>query len=98
MTADVGFVIDQLPQPLPIFELIQKTLDVPLDEMYEVFNMGIGFCVMVSAEHAQQVIDIVGQNGSAAQIIGHVVPDAEKRVWLPEQGLVGAAGKFQLDS
>lgn len=98
VTADVGFVIDQLPRPLPIFELIQKTLNVPLDEMYEVFNMGIGFCVMVSAEHAQQVIDIVGQKGSPAQIIGYVVPDSEKRVWLSEQGLVGAGGKFQLDS
>jgi len=92
--ADVGFVIDQLPRPLPIFELIQQTLDVPLDEMYEVFNMGIGFCVVVPLENAQQVIEIVGQNGSPAQVIGHVVADAERRVWLPEQGLVGDGGRF----
>jgi phosphoribosylformylglycinamidine cyclo-ligase len=98
VAADVGFVVDQLPRPLPIFEFIQKTLNLPLDQMYEVFNMGIGFCVVVSSGDAQQVIDIVGQNGSSAQVIGHVVADPERRVWLQEQRLVGAYGKFRFDA
>src|SRR2546427_3712928 len=45
--AAVGFKIDNLPQPQPIFGLIQKLGDVPPPEMYRVFNMGVGFCLIV---------------------------------------------------
>ncbi|UCD19965.1 MAG: phosphoribosylformylglycinamidine cyclo-ligase [candidate division WOR-3 bacterium] len=38
-------------RPLPIFNLIQKLGKVPDDEMYRVFNMGIGMCVVVDAKH-----------------------------------------------
>jgi phosphoribosylformylglycinamidine cyclo-ligase len=34
-------------QPLPIFRLIQKLGNVPAEEMYRVFNMGIGMCVII---------------------------------------------------
>lgn len=34
-------------QPLPIFRLIQNLGKVPEDEMYRVFNMGIGMCVII---------------------------------------------------
>jgi phosphoribosylformylglycinamidine cyclo-ligase len=33
--------------PLPIFRLIQELGNVPEDEMYRVFNMGIGMCVII---------------------------------------------------
>ncbi|KPK63259.1 hypothetical protein AMJ83_07870 [candidate division WOR_3 bacterium SM23_42] len=34
-------------QPLPIFRLIQNLGKVPEEEMYRVFNMGIGMCVII---------------------------------------------------
>ncbi|MGB7054565.1 MAG: phosphoribosylformylglycinamidine cyclo-ligase [bacterium] len=34
-------------KPLPVFRLIQKLGSVPEDEMYHVFNMGIGMCVII---------------------------------------------------
>lgn len=34
-------------QPLPVFRLIQKLGSVPDEEMYRVFNMGIGMCVII---------------------------------------------------
>ena len=46
----VGYEIDApLPVP-PIFELIHEHGDVSDEEMYEVFNMGCGFCVVVPEE------------------------------------------------
>lgn len=38
-------------RPLPVFHLIQKLGKVPEDEMYHVFNMGIGMCVIIDKKH-----------------------------------------------
>ncbi|UCF70118.1 MAG: phosphoribosylformylglycinamidine cyclo-ligase [candidate division WOR-3 bacterium] len=38
-------------RPLPIFNLIQKLGKVPEDEMYRVFNMGIGMCAVADEKH-----------------------------------------------
>src|ERR687890_298904 len=49
LEAEVGYRIDSpLPVP-PIFGLIADGAGVPAEEMYEVFNMGCGFCVVVPA-------------------------------------------------
>ena len=47
LAAPVGYEIDDpLPVP-PIFDLIRELGEVADDEMYEVFNMGCGFCCVV---------------------------------------------------
>ena len=47
LAAEVGYEIDApLPVP-PIFGLIQEQGGVSEEEMYDVFNMGCGFCVVV---------------------------------------------------
>ena len=47
--AEVGYEIDApLPVP-PVFELIRERGGVSEGEMYDVFNMGCGFCVVVPA-------------------------------------------------
>src|SRR6266403_102527 len=50
--ARVGFLIDNLPPAPPIFRMIQRYGDVGIAEMFEVYNMGIGFCVLVAAAEA----------------------------------------------
>jgi phosphoribosylformylglycinamidine cyclo-ligase len=56
LNKNVGFDIDSLPNPQAIFKLIYKQ-NVPLDEMYKVFNMGIGFVVIVSEENCDDVLN-----------------------------------------
>lgn len=54
----------------PLFQLLQDEGDVPADEMYRVFNMGIGMVVVVSPDdvvRAQQAC------GEPAPVIGEVV-------------------------
>ena len=49
LRAEVGWQIDDpLPVP-PVFDLIAELGGVGADEMYEVFNMGCGFCCVVAA-------------------------------------------------
>ncbi len=40
---------------LPVFQLIQQRGEISSEEMYEVFNMGIGLVLMVSPEDADEV-------------------------------------------
>ncbi len=93
--APVGFVIDQLIEPQPIFALIQRHARVPDAEMYEVFNMGIGFCYVVAPAIADETVHILQKHGREAHRIGHAVADAEKKVHLPQRSLVGRHKTFQ---
>jgi phosphoribosylformylglycinamidine cyclo-ligase len=47
VNADVGFVLDTIPDPPPIFDLIKACGNITDEEMFHVYNMGIGFCVVV---------------------------------------------------
>ena len=53
----------------PIFQLIQQRGNVAQDEMYRVFNMGIGMVVICSSESANQLTKALPE----AKVIGEVV-------------------------
>lgn len=66
----VRYVKDALPEPDPIFHLIQAEGRVEWREMYEDFNMGIGFEFIVEPEVAEDVIRIAENFGIGVQIVG----------------------------
>lgn len=59
---------------LPIFKLMRDLADIPERDMYNTFNMGIGMVIAVSPSEAQAALEILGQNGEDAYIIGSVKP------------------------
>jgi len=86
---NVSFVIDSLPDPLPIFELIQEEGEISNEEMFEVFNMGIGFCVIVdSANDADAVHNICKKYDISCHGIGYVEASSGKEVKIPEKNLI----------
>lgn len=91
--APVGFELEGLPKPQPIFDLIERYGEVAASEMHQVFNMGIGFCVVVAEDSVDRTMAVLSAHGRRAQAIGRAVNDEEKRVWIRERGLVGK-GKF----
>jgi len=54
---------------LPIFQLIQQRGNVAQDEMYRVFNMGVGMVIICSPDNADQIIGALPE----VHIIGEVV-------------------------
>jgi phosphoribosylformylglycinamidine cyclo-ligase len=96
--AQVGFEIDRLIEPQPIFGLIQRYADVEDHEMFEVFNMGIGFCYVVDPAAADRTLSILKKHGRQAQRIGHAVADADKVVRIPERNLIGKHKTFRSES
>lgn len=70
--------IDKAVLPtLPIFDLIQKTGNIPERDMYNTFNMGIGLCCAVPAADAKKALEAVQATGEKAYIIGEVVSGEE---------------------
>ena len=59
------------PEP-PVFGLIQSLGKVPDDEMRRVFNLGVGFCAVVSPEEAERAVETLRAFGSGAWRIGTV--------------------------
>ena len=94
VAAAVGFVIDKPIEPHPIFALIQKHAEIDDAEMFEVFNMGIGFCYVVAESDAERVLSILKKHGRTAQRIGHAVADPDKVVRVPERNIAGRHKKF----
>jgi phosphoribosylformylglycinamidine cyclo-ligase len=90
----IGFVIDWLPEPPRIFQLIQSAGDVPDAEMFIVYNMGVGFCVIASPESAERVQAIARESGYEAWHLGYCIEDPEKKVELRPKDLVGRDGRF----
>ena len=65
----------------PLFDRIANMGNIPSRDMYNTFNMGIGMCVTVSAEEADEAVRVLREAGEDARIIGEVVP-GEDRVTL----------------
>lgn len=95
VSSDVGYVIDKLPEPHPIFGLIQDLASVRDEEMFDVFNMGIGFCAVVDKNSVEQALSIFKRHSREAKIIGYAVSDKEKRVQILEHNLEGKDKTFQ---
>jgi phosphoribosylformylglycinamidine cyclo-ligase len=76
LNAGVGFEIDSpLPVP-PVFDLIAARGGVSATEMWQVFNMGCGFCAIVAAERAADAAALLGAHHPGTAVIGAVTPDA----------------------
>ncbi|TDJ48718.1 MAG: phosphoribosylformylglycinamidine cyclo-ligase [Nitrospina sp.] len=93
---NIRFVIDPLPDVPPVFSLIQQRGAISDSEMYEVFNMGVGFCVIVkSANDADQVHAICQQHGISCHGIGYVETIQGKEVLIPSKNIKACGAHFQ---
>ncbi|HLY08299.1 MAG TPA: phosphoribosylformylglycinamidine cyclo-ligase [Planctomycetota bacterium] len=57
----------------PIFGFLKTTGDVPRDEMYRVFNMGVGMVLIVAPAQAGAVLKTLRRAGEKPAIVGKVV-------------------------
>lgn len=70
----VALNIDKNSYEVPaIFKLIQKEGNIPLRDMYNTFNMGIGMAIIVSKEEKERALEILKEAGETAYVIGKVV-------------------------
>ncbi|MGD9790212.1 MAG: phosphoribosylformylglycinamidine cyclo-ligase [Phycisphaerales bacterium] len=67
-------LVDRSTWPRPaLFSFLQDHGNVPEEEMWRVFNMGIGYCVIVRPAFAQSIMDKLEKLGERVHVIGKVV-------------------------
>jgi phosphoribosylformylglycinamidine cyclo-ligase len=67
----INYVKNNLPEPDPIFILIQRESGVTWGEMYQDFNMGIGYELIVTSSSAEDIMMKAEKFGLGIQIIGY---------------------------
>ena len=86
--APVGFEIaEPLPAP-PVFALVRECGNVSEPEMWEVFNMGCGFAVVVPEADADAAVAILDRHHPGTRRIGTVTAGAD-RLSIPPLGIEG---------
>ncbi|MBS2967543.1 phosphoribosylformylglycinamidine cyclo-ligase [Metabacillus sp. KIGAM252] len=69
----LGAEIDYGSWPIPkIFDLLEEKGSLNREEMFNIFNMGIGFVFAISPERIHDAIGILEEHGEKAFIIGRV--------------------------
>ncbi|PTI48272.1 phosphoribosylformylglycinamidine cyclo-ligase [Staphylococcus succinus] len=63
--------VTQFPTP-KIFDWLQTQGEISTNEMYNVFNMGIGFTLVIDKENEQQALDILNEQQVKAYKIGEI--------------------------
>lgn len=56
----------------PIFKLTARLGQLEETEMYNVFNMGVGFVIALAPEDAEKAVEVLRANGQEAHVIGRV--------------------------
>ena len=93
-----GGLYDNVPRVLPknvdakfdratwdvpaIFKFIEENGGVDHEEMFRVFNMGIGYVLMVSKDDLETTLSILKEQNQAALVIGEVVEGSGKSVLI----------------
>ena len=71
---------------LPIFECLEKYGQLKHEEMFEIFNMGLGMILAVSEDKVAEVMQILKENQEAAYIVGKMVEKTNNSVEIVEEG------------
>jgi phosphoribosylformylglycinamidine cyclo-ligase len=94
LAADVSYELDALPPPPAVFALIADAGRIPAATMYATFNMGTGFCVVVSPSEQQAAMEALTSAGEKPVVAGSVTGRPGKYVSLPSVGLLGRGDAF----
>ncbi|WP_099362641.1 phosphoribosylformylglycinamidine cyclo-ligase [Fredinandcohnia onubensis] len=69
----VGAEIDYGSWPIPpIFDLLQETGNLNREEMFNIFNMGIGMVLAINEADLHELLQLLEEQGEKAYIIGRI--------------------------
>jgi phosphoribosylformylglycinamidine cyclo-ligase len=67
--------VDRDAWPIPrLFSFLERAGQVPADDMYRTFNMGIGMIVACAPDDVGGVVDMLAAAGEESRVIGELVP------------------------
>jgi phosphoribosylformylglycinamidine cyclo-ligase len=94
-TADLVYVIDELPPVPPVLEFLADQAGMSDRDAYGTFNMGAGWAVYVDPVSATEVVEAAAACGMTARIAGHV-EEGERAVELSPLGISYSGTELEL--
>jgi len=67
---------------LKVFDWLQQQGNIPTKEMYNIFNMGIGYTVIVDKKDVQTALTILRALDTQAYEIGEIIKDEDTPIYL----------------
>jgi len=67
---DVRFDVSKPLRPQLVFDILQELGSIETKEMYQTFNMGMGFAIVLREDDAKEAVKALGKN---AKVVGTVV-------------------------
>jgi len=89
--SNIKYVKDNLPEPDPIFRLIQAESKEDPRNMYRSFNMGVGLEIIVEKGDEDNVIDVSEKFRVDAQVVGRCEKSSEGNFLI----IVSRNGRFE---
>ena len=86
---ELGYFIDQVPEPQPVFRFIQEQSGNDDEEMYGNFNMGAGYAMFVPAKQTYMTLEALMDAGVPAMAAGYVGNGPKQVVIRPKQIIFG---------
>lgn len=74
----LGYEVNNPMDPQPVFRMIQVLGSVAEEEMYQTFNMGMGFAIVVDPEGLDEVFDLLKDRN--ASVVGRVAEEPGVRI------------------
>lgn len=84
----VRYVIDKVAKPQPEFSVIQQYKGCTLKQMYEAFNMGQGFALVVGEGHGHRAVDQFALGNQKAWVAGRVEASDRPQVTLVQEDII----------
>lgn len=85
---DLSYIIDEVPEPQQVFNLIQEQSGNDDTEMYGNFNMGAGFAVFMSKEGIDLAQCIARENHGLSSLIAGYVEEGQRQVVINPRNVV----------
>jgi len=87
-TKGIQFILDNTLELPDIFKVIRLKSQMRVEEMINIFNMGIGFYLIIQQDEFKETLKILDNSPDAYSIIGKVEAGDVKRVrWIGKQKL-----------
>jgi len=81
------YEIDYVPEPPPELLYLQQRGGVSDEEAYQVWNMGVGYCIYSPRQFGEIIASTAEERGMRCYALGHVV-EGPKKVIIKPEGIV----------
>ena len=94
--APFTYRITEVGTPQPVFSFIQKHAALSDQEMYETYNMGAGYALIIAPQAVDAILKISAENSIPAWDAGELVAAEEKSVVLEPLGITYGGESLQV--